>query len=260
MTKVRLTHGMRQLLDDDPCSFLLYAVEQVQDQAHHRRLGRVLRHLQRRTQEIGWVHVSDLTQPCERTIAAHLLGIELPREELTPQKSRIYENGTYMHLRYYNYFLSLPPPFNVQVAVIVKFWPVIGEADIVVQHPELGWQIIELKSMNTDQFKLLKEPTLSHQAQLNGYLALFGNNAQGQIWYENKNTQDVKTYVYPYNLEAFQTAYSRVLEVAKGVLVGTLPPTCGCATCDIVGFATGIDEKIEKLALVIQREASDGSK
>lgn len=250
---------MKQLLDDDPCSILLYSVEQVQDQAHHRRLGRVLKRLQRRRQEIGWVHVSDLKQTCERVIAAHLLGISLPREEITPQKSRIFENGTYMHLRFYNYFLSLPPPFNVQVAVPVKFWPVIGEADVVVEHPEFGWQIIELKSMNTDQFKMLREPLPQHRSQLNGYLALFGQGAQGQVWYENKNNQEVKTYPYSYNVEAFQTAYSRVLGVAQSVLVGRLPPACGaCEADDAVGFTEDIDEKIEKLSVVIKREAANG--
>ena len=251
MTKVRLSHGMKQLLADDPCSFLLYAVEQAQAKAHYRRLGRVLRRLRRRSHEIGWVHVSDLEEPCERILAAKLLGYELPREPIDPKLQRIFENGTYTHLRYYNYFLSLPPPFNVQVAVVLRKWPIIGEADIIVYHPEFGWQIIELKTINSDQFKLLKIPQSGHISQLNGYLGLFEHKALGQVWYENKNTQEIKTFSLPYTPTSFVEARQRVLSVSETVLAGRLPPPCGsCGLDDYIGSLEGVENKMAKLAAV----------
>jgi len=256
-----LSHGLRQLLADDPCSFLLYAIEQVQEQAHHRRLGRVLRRLQRRKYELGWVHVSDLEEPCERVIAARLLGYTLPQAKPTPQLQRILENGTYMHLRYYNYFLSLPPPFEVQVARIFRHWPIIGEADVVVFHPEFNWQIIELKSMNERQFKSLRTPQSSHVNQLNGYLGLFDKAAPlpqkvvGQVWYECKNTQNVKTYPLPYNPTSYLQARQRLCSVSEGVLAGRLPPACGgCELDEYVGSLEGVEEKIEQLSIVKEQQ------
>lgn len=248
--KVRLSHGLRQLLADDPCSFLLYAVEQVQEQAHYRRLGRVLKRLTRRKEQLGWVHVSDITQECDRIIAARLLGYQLPREKIDPQKSRIFENGTYMHLRFYNYFLSLPPPFEVQVAVELRQWPIVGEADVIVYHPEFDWQVIELKSMNDNQFKMLKSATPSHSAQVNNYVGLLGKG-QGQVWYENKNTQDVKTYSLPYLAAAYAEGRQRVLSVSETVLAGRLPPPCGsCGLDDYIGELQGVEERITQLAAV----------
>lgn len=242
--KVRASHGLRQLLSQDPCSFLLYAIEQAQAQAHHRRLGRVLRRLRRRKHELGWVHVSDASNPCDRVIAALLLGYQLPQEERSPQKQRIFENGTYMHLRFYNYFLSLPPPFDVEIAVALRRWPLVGEADVIVTHPEFGRHIIELKSMNHEQFKILGNPQSSHAAQLNGYLGLAGLEA-GQLWYENKNTQEVKTFFYAAQPEVFIETQERLLAIVKTMLTGLLPQGCGvCGLDNHIGGLTGVEERL----------------
>ena len=261
MGKIKLTHGMKQLLSDDPCSPLIYAVEQVQGQAHHRRLGRVLRRLKRRKYELGWVHASEAGNPCARVIAAQLLGFELPREPIDPRLSRIFENGTYMHLRYYNYFLSLPAPFEPQVAVVLKRWPIIGEADVIVYHPEMGNQIIELKSINDHGFKILKKPQENHGNQVNVYLGLApstqkGNFIAGQVWYENKNNQDIKAYPHEFNSEPFEGTFERVEEIADAVIEGNLPNACGeCKYDEYISNLRGVEKKMSQL-----REVRDKSR
>ncbi len=248
MGKVKLTHGMRQLLAEDPCSPLVYAVEQVQEQAHYRRLPRVLRHMKRRKYELGWVHASEATNPCERVLAAQLLGYRLPREKIDPKLSRIFENGTYMHLRFSNYFLSLPDPFEVQIAVILKEWPIIGEADAIISHPEMGAQVIELKSINDRNFKLLKAPQEGHIAQVNTYMGLLGDE-NGQVWYENKNTQEIKTFAVPFDRGLYWPTISRVKIIANKVIEGNLPNACGeCEYDEYVGNLKGVEERIGKLA------------
>lgn len=248
MGKVSLSHGMKQLLSDDPCSLLVYAVEQVQGQAHHRRLGRVLRRLNRRKYELGWVHAGEASNPCDRVIAAQLLGFKIPRKDPDPKLSRIFENGTYMHLRYYNYFLSLPDPFEVKIAVILRRWPIIGEADAIIYHPEMGNQIIELKSINDNGFKQLRLPHIDHAAQVNMYLGLHDLPAEGQVWYENKNTQDIKTYPHEFIPEIFHSPYSRVESLADEIINGRLPSACGeCEFDEYVSNLKGIEERIGKL-------------
>src|SRR3990167_7322835 len=150
---VKASHGLKQLLADDPGQLLLYAVEQVQSQAHPRRLGRVLRLLRRRHTVIGWVHVSDAYNPCDRVVAARLLGYQLPEDPISPQLQRIFDNGTFMHLRWQNAFLSLPSPYEVTIAPLLRQWPLIGEADVMIRQLVLGDFVIEIKSMNSNEFK-----------------------------------------------------------------------------------------------------------
>ncbi len=247
--KVRISHGMRQLLADDPCGPLVYAVEQVQAQAHYRRLWRVLKRMRRRTYEMGWVHASEAGNPCERVLAAQLLGFRLPREKLDPRVSRIFETGTYMHLRFSNYFMSLPHPFEVQIAVILKEWPIIGEADAIISHPEMGNQIIELKSINDRGFKLLKQPQDGHAAQVNTYMGLFPDKCQGQVWYENKNDQTIKAYPHEYDLNLYDPMRNRVVEIADRVIAGGLPEGCGeCEYDEYIGNLKGVEKRMVMLA------------
>lgn len=251
MGSVRISHGMKQLLADDPCGPLVYAVEQVQEQAHYRRLPRVLKYMRRRKYELGWVHASEAGNACERVLAAQLLGYRLPREKIDPRLSRIFENGTYMHLRFSNYFLSLPAPFEVQVAVILRDWPIIGEADVIVSHPEMGTIIIELKSINDRNFKLLKKPQDGHIAQVNTYMGLHKHftDVSGQMWYEDKNDQTIKTFAVPFNPDLYNPMVDRVKKIAHLVIRGVLPEACGeCEHDEFVANLKGVEERMEQLA------------
>ena len=256
MTKVRASRGLQQLLEEDPGGYLLYAIEQVQGQAHYRRLGRVLRRLQRRKHEVGWLHVTDMHNPCDRAVAAMLLNYELPRKALSPQQERIFENGTYMHLRYYNYFLSLPPPFNVEVAVVYRQWPLVGEADVVVNHSNFGSLplIVELKSINDGEFKMLKSPKADHTRQLNGYLGL-AVSPLGLVWYESKDTQAVKSFPVPLDKESYSGAIQRALGLVDTILEGKLPAPCDneCEIDKYVGNLQGVEGRIEQLRVVKER-------
>lgn len=248
MGKVRISHGMQQLLADDPCGPLVYAVEQVQEQAHYRRLPRVLKHMRRRKYELGWVHASEAGNACERVLAAQLLGYRLPREKIEPRLSRIFENGTYMHLRFSNYFLSLPTPFEIQVAVILRDWPIIGEADAIISHPEMGTIIIELKSINDRNFKLLKKPQDGHAAQVNTYMGLYPDQCSGQVWYENKNDQTIKAYHHKWDEGLWYPTRDRIHDIANSVILGTLPDACGeCEYDDFVADLKGVEERMAQL-------------
>lgn len=256
MGKVTLSHGMKQLLADDPCSPIVHAVEQVQGQAHYRRLWRVLRRMKRRKYELGYVHATEAKNPCERVLAAQLLGFKLPREEPDPKLSRIFENGTYMHLRFSNYFMSLPDPFEVKIAVLLRRWPLVGEADAIIYHPEIDWQVIELKSINDNGFKQLRSGAQdSHALQVNTYQGLFVEESGGQIWYENKNNQEIKTFVHDYDPTEFDLLFQRVEEIADEVIAGNLPDACGeCELDEFVGNLRGVEDRMAKLSEV--REAS----
>ena len=247
-TKTKVSAGLARLLSDDPAQLLLHAVEAAQADAPSSKLRRVLRQIKARKNTPGWIHASDTLYSCDRVLAARLLGYRLPRKPPDAKLWRIFENGTYMHLRWQNVFMSLPAPFEVEVAKVLRRWPIVGEADVAVRHPKLGSWLIELKSMNTAQFRMRKEPTLDHAEQVNLYVGLAGGEWDGQVWYEDKNTQEPKAYVSHFRRTAYALVVERVLGLVEDVLRGKLPRPCGeCEYDEMVGELKWDDRRLERM-------------
>ena len=246
-SKTRLVKGsgLRQLLSEDPSQFLLYAVEQVQEQANPRRVGRVIEHTQRRRETVGWVHVSATLQPCDLLLAARLLGMKLPEEAVSHRLQRIFDNGHMMHFRWQNYFMSLPRSFQVQISPVLRDWPIIGEADIIIRHKNFGLVVIELKSMNSNQFGQLRTADGDHRRQTNMYTGLVEADHL-QVWYENKDNQETKTYWYSPDRDEFLATKMRVIDIYSMILRGEMPKPCGF--CDFDSWIG--DQKLTEERLV----------
>ncbi len=246
-------HGLRQLLDTDPCQPLLYAVEKVQGQAHYRRVARVLKTARRRKYEIGWLHVSDANQPCDRIIGARLLGYKLPELNVDERLQRIFDNSHFMHMRWQKYFLSLPPIFKVEVNAAFRQWPIVGEADVTVKHKHFGYVIVELKSMNSRRYTALKKVDPSHRQQVNMYVGLSGADS-GQVWVESKDNQGVKTFWEPLDEDHYNGVMERVMEVYELMKGGRLPEGCGeCGFDDLIADFTGVEERLAKVKVVQEK-------
>ena len=251
-TRIPKGHGLRQLLANEPGQLLLYAVEQVQEQAHYRLVPRVVKRARRRRQRVGYVHVTDLLQPCDRVLAARLLGYRLPQERVSHRLRRIFDNGQYMHMRWQNYFLSLPVAFEVEINVPLQRWPIVGEADIIVRHKEFGRLVVELKSMNGTRWKALKVAEPENVRQVNTYVNVA--DADGSlVWYESKDDQDCKIYYHKPQPEEFAPLLERVEDVVAKVLKARLPAPCGtCELDEYIGNLPWSDERVA--ALVAERE------
>jgi len=230
---MRLTKGIRKLLERDPCQLLFNQLELVQEEATFKHVRQAMRKTRPRV-DTGWVHATDSTLECDRLIAAALLGIRPPRSPIPSKTQRIFDTGTHMHLRYQSYFLCLPPPFEIEVAKVLRYWPLIGEADVTVQHPEIGKWIVELKTMNNMQWRSLSAPLPQHKHQLNCYLSMKGGDWGGQFWYENKNTQEVKLFPMEFDRIMWRETWLRVSDVANRLIQGSLPDVC--PTCPDVEF------------------------
>ncbi len=234
--------GLQRLLSDQPSQLLLYAVEEAAGKVDHMRIGRVLKHLKKRYEAVGWVHVSDILNECDRYLAARFLGYQF-KEDISTQLNRIFENGHMMHIRWQNWFLSLPSEYSVEISKIIQTWPIIGEADIIVTHPRFGKVVVELKSINDGGFKRLKKGALlSHIQQVSQYSYLFGSTGEGgpepwtaQIWYENKNDQKVLTFDPEVQTEWAASRIDRALEIVDLVTSGRLPKSCKDEACPYDG-------------------------
>jgi hypothetical protein len=117
----------------------------------------------------------------------------LPEPEFSKDTLRIFDNGKMVHYRWQAYFLGMPNEWNVQVAVRKSRSLLTGEADAIIDHAQYGKWIIEIKSINTFQFKSLVSPLEKHLDQALVYNWIF--RADGVIiLYEDKNTQAYKTF------------------------------------------------------------------
>lgn len=231
--KIKPTRGIRRILERDPAQRILDQLELVQPKLSMKLLRRVTKQTKARVRG-GWIHVTDAAIPCDRILAGALLGVSPPRSFIMPNTRRIFDNGTFMHLRYQCYFLCLPKPFVVDAPKLLRQWPIIGEADIRVQHPEIGKWVIELKTMNTGQWRGLSVPLASHVEQVNGYEGMSGSDWGAQLWYENKNDQKLKLYTRGFDKPAWEKVWLRTSMIASDVLAGRLPGRC--PTCPDVEF------------------------
>lgn len=231
--KPKTAPGIRRILERDPAQQILNALELVQGRANYTLLRRILRKTRPHVRG-GWIHVTDAALPCDRLLAGSLLGVSPPAPFVTPKKRRIWDNGSYMHLRFQVYFLCLRPPFEVEAPKLLRYWPIIGEADAAVQHPEIGKWVIELKTINRGQWSSLSFPRDSHADQANGYVGMSGDGWGAQVWYENKDNQDVKHFTREFDRPAWEEAWRRASAVANSVLAGDLPPMC--SSCPDVAF------------------------
>ena len=225
--------AIRRILERDPAQQILNALELVQGRADFKLLRRVTRQTRPHVRG-GWIHVTDAMLPCDRLLAGSLLGVSPPVSFITPKKRRIYDTGTYMHLRFQCYFRCLRPPFVVEAPKLLRYWPIIGEADVALEHPTIGKWVIELKSMNAGQWRLVHAPRESHADQASGYVAMIGEGWGGQVWYENKNNQDLKLFTMEADKTAWDAAWQRASAVANDILAGDLPSMC--RTCPDVAF------------------------
>jgi len=82
--------------------------------------------------------------------------------------------------------------------------------------------LIEIKSMNTFQFKKLREPTPGHLVQFNLYMLMSGCK-EGIFIYEDKNTQDTKMFKVSYNSSNLATELSVLEEANKAIDENRIP-------------------------------------
>jgi hypothetical protein len=104
---------------------------------------------------------------------------------------RIFDNGDYMHRRFYNYFLQM----GILVACEVKAVNndlFHGYADAVISDEKDLW-VIDLKSCSQWTFNKLQEAEWNHKLQLMLYM-YYLNIAKGKVVYECKDNQSVKEF------------------------------------------------------------------
>lgn len=109
--------------------------------------------------------------------------------EPTTAARNIFRNGDYMHLRYQVAGLMDGWLLDVEVPVVIENMNVKGTIDGICSDE----QVIDFKSMNTNQFRALEDPKYDHKRQLHAYMRA-RERRHSRILYEDKNNQEIKEF------------------------------------------------------------------
>ena len=136
---------------------------------------------------------SMISNPCDRYVFLSYNGL-LPAQAITGNLQRIFDNGNYLEYRINKYFEKLGIVKRREVPLKLETPNISGRLDFIISHPEYQEVILELKSINTRNFDLLKlAPKEEHMIQIQIYLNLAAYD-HGIVLYENKNDQKLKAF------------------------------------------------------------------
>lgn len=140
----------------------------------------------------GTISASSLDS-CKRKQQFTFLG--MPEVNYSPKTSQIFQNGTFMHIRW-------------QMAGLTEGWLAEGEVPVPADNAyglsgtrdgvAHEGSVVELKSINSNGFSSVNTfgPKESHKFQVGTYMVCSGTD-NSVIIYEDKNTQDYKEFVVP---------------------------------------------------------------
>lgn len=167
----------------------------------------------------GVFHPSEISKDsvCHRALAYELYSAPMTEEQHEPRVRRIFDNGTFMHVRMQYYLWNAVRAnggmFRAEISTPPNKARFAGTTDggLVLN----GWPyLVELKSINKRGFDGLRGgPRDDHFDQFNIYMHLTGVHA-GLVIYECKDNQDMVEFFVRYNPERWQ----RIAKIGKRVL------------------------------------------
>lgn len=145
---------------------------------------------------------------------------------------RIFKNGWSVHQKWQTLFEEAGIAIAIEQRGESNDWSLLFTPDAIVKIGKRKY-VVEIKSVNTYQFKnMSSHPSGEKQLQLYMHQTGIPN---GFVLCEDKNTQDIKIFVYEYNPEKARPFVERMLEVKDALKVyletGVLP-TGKCAKRD----------------------------
>ena len=158
-----------------------------------------------------------------------------PEQDITAQTQRIFDNGSYLENRMDEYFTALNIILEREKVVVLDTPPISGRVDFILKHEEYGEAALELKSINARGFGALnKGPKPEHVVQLQIYLNLLPME-KGILLYENKNDQQLKSFVLTKDIMTWQSLLNRCYQIME---MTSAPQKCtGNKWCRCKGVA-----------------------
>jgi hypothetical protein len=152
---------------------------------------------------------------CERQAVYKLKGV--PQETSRDFKSRlIVLEGDSVHKKYVDLFREMGILVDSEKFISHPNFPFLGFVDAIVKIDDVPY-IVEIKSINKEGFGRLNKPYEEHVLQVKMYMLILKID-KSIIFYENKDTQDLKEFYVELNSEFeswFNEKMNRILNYFK---------------------------------------------
>jgi hypothetical protein len=181
------------------------------------RIDKGLAHPQKSPSK-GKFFVSAVGNPCDRYLWLHYNGL-IPKKDIPAHLQRIFGVGNAAEERYTKYFgdmlLYREQSCRIESPIVLS-----GRADFIL-HNDGRLFVVELKTINQKGWEndLQTGPKIEHSTQLQCYLNMLGHE-EGVVLYENKNTQQIKTFVVKQN----KVLWDGILTRAQTIVDMPKPP------------------------------------
>lgn len=173
--------------------------------------------------EANKFYPSALGNPCDRYLYLAYNGF-IKERPLDAKLQRIFDNGSYLEDRMDKYFTDLGILMEREKSVKLAYPVISGRVDFILKHEVYSTIALELKSINSRGFNILKKgPKPDHEIQLQLYLNLLPLD-HGVILYENKNDQQLKAFELERDPIKYREVTDRCLRIMKMI---TVPEICG---------------------------------
>lgn len=143
------------------------------------------------------------------------------QQEFPPRVLRIFDNGHYVHKRLQTYLAEMGILQQAEVPVFNREYDIRGTCDGIIRIGEKKG-VLEIKSINQNQFYSLHEPKPEHLIQLNVYMFCLGI-PRGSLLYECKNDQELKIFFVKANRNILEPVLEKIKYIRRCIKEGREP-------------------------------------
>ena len=185
---------------------------------------------------------SYLGSTCDRLLYLHYNGL-LPNPKFDSKTLRIFAHGHATENRYKDIFTKMRLLLGAEVQARYDNPCIHGRADFILNFPEFGRTIIELKTINERGFSSLSVPKVDHAIQLQIYLSIL-NIDNGFVLYECKNDQQLKAF----HIKRSSSEWDAIIERCIKIQNMLEAPKLSTVTHDKWCNCLNVKEELEKNA------------
>jgi CRISPR/Cas system-associated exonuclease Cas4 (RecB family) len=183
---------------------------------------------------------------CGRRLGYRYSGVE-PHDHIDPRLRRIFDTGTMIHLQLQDYLKQIAArsdgterftdekPIFPSTSKAADILDIISTTDgeyEIIGDDNVRW-ILEIKSINTDEFKSMSKPKEEHVVQSNVYMGCLDIPVSLVLYYD-KNTSSMAEYLVKFDSVLWAAVMAKINYVRATVMEDNEPPQepgFHCRTC-----------------------------
>ena len=129
-------------------------------------------------------------------------------QEFAPRILRIFDNGHAVHARIQGYLKDIGILKQAEISVENAEYEIKGHADGIIEIDGVEG-VLEIKSMNANQFYSCYEPKPEHLTQINVYMFCL-NIPRGVLIYESKDDQNLSEFYVKQDLKILDPIIEKI--------------------------------------------------